>query len=66
MLSGLDKQLLVNLGGYTYVGYKHAKCRDHLLGSLLQSCQGCQGASCYHSIMLAAVEDIRLKPDHTT
>ena len=29
------------------LGYKRAKRRDHQLGSLLQSSQACQGASCY-------------------
>ena len=44
MLSGLDKQLLVKLGG---LETKRAKRRDHQLGSLLQSSQACQGASFY-------------------
>ena len=46
MLSGLDKQLLVKLAGLD-ASDTCAKRRKHQLGSLLQSSQGCQGASCY-------------------
>ena len=44
------------------LGYKRANCRDHQLGSLLQSSQGCQGAF----TMLAAFEDIRFRPTRWT